>query len=357
MPAGTPTPTGATESKGAYNRDAKLQASGAALAMARWKEAVEQVALSDTDRPIVIADYGSSQGRNSFAPIETAIGRLRSQVGVERPILVYHVDLPANDFNALFAALDSDPARYTSHDARVFPCAIGRSFYERVLPPDHVDLGWSAYAAHWLSRIPCEIPGHFFANRANAETRAEFKRQKALDWEEFLRLRAVELRRGGRLLVVLPLLNDAGEAGIDEVMDQTNEVIIDMVKEGTLTSAERARMVVGVVAPQRHEMLAPFASSGQFCGLRVEHCETHEVIDPAWLEYERVGNQEILARAQARFVRSAFAPTLGLALDSSERSPSLSTFSERLEQGLSARRARCPAPIHTYAGTIVLVRE
>jgi hypothetical protein len=345
------------ESKGAYNRDAKLQASGAALAMARWTEAVEQVALGDADRPIVIADYGSSQGRNSFVAIETAVNRLRSRVRAERPILVYHIDLPANDFNALFAALDSDPARYTSHDARVFPCAVGRSFYDRVLPLDFVDLGWSAYAAQWLSRVPRVIPGHFFPNRAGAETRAEFKRQRALDWERFLRLRALELRRGGRLLVVVPLLNEAGEAGIDEIMDQTNEVISDMIKEGAITSGERERMVVGVVAPQRHEMLAPFASSGQFCGLRVEHCETHEVTDPAWLEYERDGDREALARAQARFVRSAFAPTLALALDDSQRSLRLSAFSDRLESGLSARRARCPAPIHTAAGTIVLVKQ
>jgi hypothetical protein len=350
-------PTAAMEGKGAYNRYAKLQASGAALAMACWTDAVQRVALTDPARPLVIADYGSSQGHNSFAPIGTAISGLRSRVGAERPILVYHIDLPANDFNALFAALRNDPERYTAHDARVFPCAIGCSFYDSVLPPDYVDLAWSAYAAQWLSRVPCAIPGHFFPNKAEAETRTEFKRQRALDWERFLSLRAQELRPGGRLVVALPMLNQAEETGIDEIMDQANEVITDMVEDRALSSVERARMVVGVVAQQRLDMLAPFASAGQFCGLRVEHCETQEVIDPAWREYERDGDREALARAQARFVRSAFAPTLALALDDSDRPLRLNIFSERLEQGLTARRVRCPAPIRSHVGTIVLAKQ
>jgi hypothetical protein len=32
----------------------------------------------------------------------------KAAYGSDRPILVYHEDLPANDFNALFAVLDKD---------------------------------------------------------------------------------------------------------------------------------------------------------------------------------------------------------------------------------------------------------
>ena len=48
-------------------------------------------------------------------------------------------------------------------DPNVFPCVIGRSFYESVLPQQSVSLGWSSYAAMWLSHIPSTIPGHFQA--------------------------------------------------------------------------------------------------------------------------------------------------------------------------------------------------
>jgi hypothetical protein len=85
--------------------------------------------------------------------------------------MVFHVDQPANDFNTLFEVLDADPNRYELDDPHVFPCAIGRSFYRSVLPPDCVDVGWSSYAAVWLSSIPKSIPGHFAVLRSTGAPR------------------------------------------------------------------------------------------------------------------------------------------------------------------------------------------
>src|SRR6516162_465277 len=90
----------------------------------------------------------------------------------------------------------SHPDRYILDDPNVFPTAIGRSFYESVLPPSSVHLGWSSYAAVWLSRVPTLIPGHFIALASTGPVRAEFDRQAAKDWEVFLSLRARELRPG-----------------------------------------------------------------------------------------------------------------------------------------------------------------
>jgi hypothetical protein len=61
--------------------------------------------------------------------------------------MVYHVDQPSNDFNSLFELLDTNPDRYSFDDPCVYPSAIGRSFYENVLPPNSVHIGWSSYAA------------------------------------------------------------------------------------------------------------------------------------------------------------------------------------------------------------------
>ena len=89
-----------------------------------------------------------------------------------------------------------------------------------MLPPASVHLGWSSYAAVWLSRIPKMIPGHFIAARSTGAVREEFERQAAKDWEAFLSLRARELRRGGQLVVVLPALAEDGSSGIQNLMDQ-----------------------------------------------------------------------------------------------------------------------------------------
>jgi hypothetical protein len=60
---------GVMEGKGAYNRCAKLPAGGAALALPLLEEAVRRVELDSGDHAVVIADYGSSQGKNSMVPM------------------------------------------------------------------------------------------------------------------------------------------------------------------------------------------------------------------------------------------------------------------------------------------------
>jgi len=197
------------EGAGAYNRHARIPASGAATALPHWQKAVLSLPLGNSKRPVVIADYGSSQGKNSCVPMLLAVRALRSRLGRVRPILVHHIDVPANDFNALFHVLDSDPDRYAADDPNVFPSAIARSFYDKVLPPEQVDLGWSAYSAMWLSRIPMPIPGHFCVLNSTRSIRSEFEQQLARDWETFLTLRSAELRFGGRLVVVVPALDRA----------------------------------------------------------------------------------------------------------------------------------------------------
>ena len=149
----------AMEGKGAYNRNAAIPASGGALAIPLFEKAAQQITLDSGDRPIVIADYGSSQGKNSLAPMRAAIAALRTRAGRQRPIFVCHTDLPANDFSEMFALLESDPESYLQGEPQVFPYAIGRSFYRSLFPPGHVDLGWSSYAAVWLSQVPAADPG------------------------------------------------------------------------------------------------------------------------------------------------------------------------------------------------------
>jgi len=276
-----PVPThGVMEGKGAYKRYAKLPTGGAALALPLLEKAVRCVALP-ADQGIVIADYGSSQGKNSMVPIRIAISTLRGRVGGSRPISVFHVDQPSNDFNALFAVLDADPDRYVLDDRNVFPSAIGRSFYESVLPPDSVHLGWCSYAAVWLSRIPALIPGHFVSLRSSGRVRAEFERQASQDWQAFLSLRAKELRPGGRLVVVLPALADDGTSGFENIMDQANSVLVQMVADGAIMAEERARMVLGAHPRRKRDLLAPFEGEECFQHLIVEDLEMSELPDAA----------------------------------------------------------------------------
>jgi hypothetical protein len=254
---------GVREGNGAYNRHAKFQAGGAALAIPFLKKAVGEVLIDPEDRPVVVADYGS-QGKNSPAPMRIAIEKLRPRLSPGRPIFVFHIDQPSNDFNTLFEVLNADPDSYAIDEPNVFHCVIGRSFCENVLPPNSVHLGWCSYAAGWLGRIPMLISGQIRVHRGTDAERAEVQRQAVQDWETFLSLRASELRPGGRLVVVLPVLDDEGapEVGLEALVDHANTVRTEMVHEGAIRADERERMALGRYPRRGCDLLAPFLLGG-----------------------------------------------------------------------------------------------
>jgi hypothetical protein len=345
---------GVMEGGGSYNLHARIPAGGGSLALPFLDQAVRKITLDRGEQPVVIADYGSSQGKNSLAPMRAAIKALRARLGPDRPILVVHVDQAANDFNTRFDVLHSDPERYTVGDPNIFPSAIGRSFYENVFPEEHVHLGWSSYAAVWLSRIPMRIPNHFMVLASAGEVREAFERQAGDDWKFFLSLRASELRSGGRLVVVLPGLNDEGSAGFEPLFGHANEALAEMVVEGVITAEERARMVIGAYPRRRCQLLAPFNTDGQFRGLTVEHCELSMLPDVAWADYEQDADREVLATRHARFFRSVFVPSLASAIaDEGKRN----VFPDRLEVKLKRRLAEGPVPLHSFVQTIVLAKQ
>lgn len=344
---------GVMEGGGSYNLHAKVPAGGAALAMPYLEEAIQGVELHGS-QPVVVADYGSSQGKNSLAPMGAAIRGLRARIGAERPILVIHVDQAANDFNILFGVLNSDPERYTIGDTNVFPGAIGRSFYEQVFPAGYVFLGWSCYAAVWLSRIPMTIPGHIVALAASPEVRAHFDRQAAEDWERFVALRAEELRPDGRMVVVLPGQKDEGGSGFEGMFQNANEVVAEMEAKGLITREERERMVLGVYPRRRSQLLAPFADGGLFRGLKVERCELEALPDAAWVDYERHGNKELLAKQHAAFFRAIFVPSLASALTNGSQKEK---FADEVERRLAGKLAERPVPIHSFTQTMVMAKS
>jgi hypothetical protein len=291
--------------------------------------------------------------------MQIAIRNLRTRVGPNRPIFVFHVDQPSNDFNSLFEVLSSDPDRYALDELNVFPCAIGRSFYEQVLPPDSLHLGWCSYAAVWLSRIPSLIPGHFFPPCGAGVVRAAFERQGAEDWEAFLSVRACEMRLGARLVVVLRGVSESGLSGFEALMDHANAVLAEMVDEGAITGQERAGMVLGSYPRRRSELLAPFTREGQFQQLRVEDCQVFVLPDAAWADYQLDGDKEALARKQALFFRAVFMPSLASALTRVRAGDgdALNSFANRLQRGMVSRLASQPASTDSFVQVLVLAKS
>lgn len=352
MANGSLPPTGGMEGGGAYNRHAMIQSAGALAAMQFLERAAGDVEIGATE-PIILVDYGSSQGRNSLAPLGAAIDRLRLRVSSERPIHVFHEDLPLNDFNTLFAVLNEDPQSYLAGRPNVYSSAIARSFYEPVLPANCVHLGWSAYAAMWLSRIPRTIPGHFSIQRSTGTARAEFEAQAAADWERFLALRAMELRAGGKMVVAVPGISSTGEYGFDIVLDDANATLEQLVETRLIEAAERARMVHGALPRSSRDLVAPFSHDRRFRGLVAELCDLYAVEDVAWRDFERDGEAGALAAKRAAFFRVTFGPTLASALSSEGGAQRRQAFLAALEDGVNRRQAEHPAPLNSFVAAIV----
>jgi len=343
------------EGRGAYNEHATIPAGGARSALPILLAAAQAV-RAQAGEPIVIADYGSSEGKNSLGPMRVAIAEFRERYGARHPISVVHVDLPENDFNSLFHVVEKGAHRYGADDPFVFPSAIARSFYSSVFPPESVHLGWSSYAAVWLSRVPAPIPDHIIALRSTDTVRAAYARQAASDWEPFFTLRAAELRPGGRLVVVLPALDDAGSFGLGELFDHARAALRDLVDAGALDVDELARMALAVYPRATRDLLAPFVRNGSFQGLTVEHCDMQVLPDPAWPAYELARDRRALAREHALFFRVVFMPTLATALGPNRATDERSAFADRLTEALERRLVDAPAPLPRFVATIVAAK-
>jgi hypothetical protein len=189
----------------------------------------------DRELGVVVADYGSSQGRNSLVPMGAVVEQVRIRLGADAPISIFHTDLPSNDFAALFTTLEADPQSYLRDAANVFAYAAGRSFYERLFPAEHVAIGWSSITVHWLSSVPVPLRNHIFSPLGDARERAAYAARAAEDWQRFLGHRLEELEQDGQLVVVGSGADENGRSGAEGLMDLANDALRELVAENRLT--------------------------------------------------------------------------------------------------------------------------
>jgi hypothetical protein len=345
------------EGSGAYNRSSRVQAAGLSPAVPLLQRAAQTAALSAALQPIIIADYGSSQGRNSLAPINAAIEALRQRIGSERPISVIHTDLPQNDFSALFRTLNTNPNSYLIKQSTVFASAVGRSYFEQILPPASVTLGWSSWAIQWLSRVPGVIPDQVqVAFSRDPAARAAYSAQATEDWQNFLTARAVELIPGGKLAIVTMSVDEDGNFGYAPLVRAIYAALLELVDSRFLTSDEASHMAIPTVARSRADFLAPFENDGCFAGLCVEELETFYGEDGIWLDYERQRNVSQFAAQWAAFSRASVFPTLAGNLEGGG-GPRAVDFCDRLEAGTAARLTAAPERMLIPLVKILLAKQ
>ena len=294
------------EGGGFYNRHGWVQAAGISAALPALARAAGVVPVG---QPLVIADYGSSQGRNSLRPMQVAISGLRARAP-NVPVTVVHVDQPGNDFASLFVLLNDSPDSYLRLHANIYAAAIGRSFFEPVLPPGSVALGWTSFAAMWLTSVPQEAAGCVFAALAPPDVLGLLRAQADLDWRSFVSARASELRPAGRLVVLVAGPPEQGSGSARPLMQAAATALKQMVSEGRLSEAACARAFVPTLPRTAAQLRAPFAD-GSFAGLTIEEQEDWlDSPDSAWDRYCQDGDLAALTDAYIAFFQATFQPSL-----------------------------------------------
>jgi hypothetical protein len=69
------------------SRHSRAPQYGNTIALLLIQEAAQRVEIDHGNEPIIIADYGSSQGKNSLVPMRATIETLRARFGSDRPIV------------------------------------------------------------------------------------------------------------------------------------------------------------------------------------------------------------------------------------------------------------------------------
>ncbi len=255
-----------------------------------------------------------------MGPMRLTVEKIRRRTTVSTPIVVVHTDLPQNDFGSLFALVEASPESYLHSVENVFALAAGKSFYERIFPDGYLSLGWTAISVHWLSKVPCNIADHVYAQRAGQRVRKAYAEQASEDWQRFLGHRARERGTGGELIVVAVTTDDTGNTGGESLMDLTNEPLLAMVEAGFIRPEEYTRMNMPAYHRTMEEFTEPLRSGPLTEDLILKEGIRAEFSDQLWPAYEQTGDSNAFAASYAEFMRAFTEAPLFAGLDA-DRTP------------------------------------
>jgi len=258
----------------------------------------------------VIADYGAADGGTSLDLIGDAVAAQRAREPL-RPVHVIYTDLPSADFGFLFRTLAGQEdgfASYLSGHA-VTASACGISFHEAILPPESVDLAFSANAMHWLRDPVPVIQNHVHSVGAEGSVLKQLSAQGLADWRRLLLLRGQELRSGGHLMILTFIRSEDGfhlgkTPSSDGIFDTLNSIWAEMRNNGLITGNEYANTNFAQYYMTLSEVRQPFEADEAPGGLTLLDCDACRFSCMYRSRYDRDGDAETFAATFVPNVRS-----------------------------------------------------
>ena len=284
--------------------------------------ALARMAPADDGTVFRATDMGAADGGTSLDLWRRVFGEVR-RVAPSRPIEMIYTDLPRNDFSQLFRVIhgQTDLPSYLPEIPGLHVFASATSFHDQIVPAGSLDLGFSATASHYISKVPCDITGHVHMAGAKGSERAAYLAQGAADWQRMLLARARELKAGGRLVLVNFGIDDnehwLGHTGGASMFETFNTLWRGMADEGLITAAEYKATNFPQVYRRQAEFIAPLEdleNPVHRAGLRLEHVEARTVPCPYAADFKRHRDAEGFARAFIPTLRSWSEPVFAKGL-------------------------------------------
>ena len=116
-------------------------------------------------------------------------------------------------------------------------------------------------------------------------------------------------------------------------------------------------MSMPTVGRRAADFLAPFAPSGRFERLSIEHLEVFNAEDRFWAQYQVDKDATAFGAQWAAFTRASVFPTLATALDGGRDDPRSPEFFNRFEAGVAERLAAAPEQMQIPLAHVVLEKR
>ncbi|KAJ5179901.1 SAM dependent carboxyl methyltransferase [Penicillium capsulatum] len=226
------------QGEGAYKAHSELQYAAMLKALPLLEKAAQEIAQrassSSSDRLVTVAEYGAAHGNNSsvarrpvdihsIKPLET----IRQSISPTQ-LQVLLNDRVGNDFNTLAATI----AEWTQGIAAPpFVGMVPGSFYDQVLPPSSVDLGFSFTSLQHLDRTPRTADENLVPVPNAAEL---ISAQSHSDFCSFLRQREIEMTPGSSLVLCFPMTSSSGRENLAGPTAAIYTATKEMVMQGLL---------------------------------------------------------------------------------------------------------------------------
>ncbi|MGZ4516157.1 MAG: SAM-dependent methyltransferase, partial [Mycobacterium sp.] len=178
-----------------------------------------------------------------------------------------------------------------------------------------------------------------------------------LDWLNFVTFRGRELAPDGRLVVMTIALDEDGTSGFPTLLDAMLAALRAHVRDGLLRQDEARRMTIPTFARSEKDFRAPFAPSGRFEGLSIDHLEMFNAEDRFWARFQVDRDAEAFGAQWAAFARAALFPALVRGLDGGAHDARAGEFVDQLERAVAAELSSAPEPMRIPLALVELVKR